>query len=33
MFYHYSNNDLDNWKVESLENGKAMFYKGKNYIL
>ena len=26
-------NDLDNWKVESLENGKAIFYKGKNYIL
>ena len=25
-------NDLDNWKVESLENRKAIFYKGKNYI-
>ena len=25
-------NDLDDWKVESLENGKAIFYKGKNYI-
>ena len=25
-------NDLDDWKLESLENGKAIFYKGKNYI-
>ena len=25
-------NDLDDWKVESLENGKVIFYKGKNYI-
>ena len=25
-------NDLDNWKVESLENRKAIFYKVKNYI-
>ena len=24
--------DLDVWKVENLENGKAIFYKGKNYI-
>ena len=26
-------NDLDDWKVENLENGKAIFYKRKNYIL
>ena len=25
-------NDLDDWKVENLENGKAIFYKEKNYI-
>ena len=25
-------NDLDDWKVENLENRKAIFYKGKNYI-
>ena len=25
-------NDLDDWKVENLENGKAILYKGKNYI-
>ena len=25
-------NDLDNWEVESLENGKAICYKGKNCI-
>ena len=25
-------NDLDDWKVESLENGKAILYKEKNYI-
>ena len=25
-------NDVDDWKVESLENGKAIFYKEKNYI-
>ena len=24
--------DLDDWKVESLENGKAIFYKGRNYV-
>ena len=25
-------NDLDDWKVEDLENGKAIFYKEKKYI-
>ena len=25
-------NDLDDWKVENLENGKTIFYRGKNYI-
>jgi len=24
--------DLDDWKVEKLEDGNAIFYKGKNYI-
>ena len=25
-------NDLDDWKIENLENGKTIFYRGKNYI-
>ena len=24
--------DSDDWKVENMENGKVIFYKGKNYI-
>ena len=24
--------DLDNWNVEELDEGKAIFYKGKNYV-
>ena len=24
--------DLDNWNVEELDKGRAIFYRGKNYV-